>query len=331
MRLSLAATSLAAAMATAAHGADYRISGPYTHSNLTIYLVHSQDQDQRKEKTYVPLDEALEHNLVVVYETSDVNTLLVANVSKDEVYLQSGDIVKGGKQDRVVKEDMILPPDSGKVPIAVFCVEHGRWTQRGGESAGHFESSKQSIAGNRMKLAVRADANQQEVWNQVAAAQGKLAKSVGAPVQSPQSATSFQLTLESAKVRENSKAYEEAFSPLIERYKDVVGYVVAVNGKVSSADVYSSHALFAKLWPKLLASAAVEAIGAGQAPAATPPSYDEVRTVVAGGPKDAKAEPAQKVNSRTEVKRKESAEGVSFETRDSSLAGGAVHRSYVAK
>ena len=318
--------SLAAAITTLAAAPDYRISGPYTHSNLSIYLVHAQEKTV--DRTYVTLDEAKERRLVVVYETSDVNTLLIANVSKDEVFIQSGDIVKGGKQDRVIKEDMILQSISGKVPIAVFCVEQGRWTQRGKESAGQFESSKQAIAGNKMKMAVRGDAGQRAVWDKVADAQRRLSQNLAAPVQSAQSASSFQLTLESEKLRESAHAYESAMTPIIDRYKDAIGYVVAVNGKVTSADVYASPALFRKLFPKLIASAAVEAIAADRSvPSAAPPSYDEVKAVVAG-PKDAKPGTAQKVNERTEVRKKESAAGVSFETRD---GGAAVHRSYVAK
>lgn len=321
-----------AVLATATAGTDYRISGPYTHSNLSIYLVHSQERTGG-ERVYVTLDEAMEHRLVVVYETSDVNTLLIANVSKEEVYIQSGDIVKGGKQDRVIKEDMILQSMSGKVPIQVFCVEHGRWTQRGGESAGQFGSSKQAISGNQMKMAVRADGNQSAVWDKVAQAQARLSKNLASPVQSAESATSFQLTLESEKLRESAKAYEAAMSPVVDRYKDAVGYVVAVNGKVTSADVYANHALFRKLWPKLIASAAVEALGADRvAVQAAAPTYDEVKSVVVGGPKDAKAGVTQQVNARTEVKRKESAAGVMFETRDAKgEAGTTVHRSYVAK
>ena len=325
----LLALALAALPAVLGGAADYKISGPYTHSNLAVYLVHAREHTTTN--TYVTLDEAMERRIVIVYETSDVNTLLIANISKDEVYVQSGDIVKGGKQDRVIKEDMILQSMSGKVPIQVFCVEHGRWTQRGSEAAGQFTSSKQSIAGNKMKLAVRAEADQRSVWDKVAEAQQRLARNLSAPVQSAQSASSFQLTLESEKVRASAQAYESALSPIIDRYPDAVGYVVAVNGKVMSADVYSSHALFSKLWPKLLASAAVEAIGADKAAfAAPPPSQAEIKSVVTG-PKDAKPEAVRKVNARTEVQKKESPGAVMFETRDATLAGTAVHRSYVAK
>lgn len=329
--LPIALATLSAAAVNAGPGTDYKISGPYTSNNLSIYLVHASEKTSGK--TYMTLDEAMEHRLVIVYETSDVNTLLVANISKEEVYIQSGDIVKGGKQDRVVKEDMILPEMSGKVPIQVFCVEHGRWTQRGSESAGHFESSKQSIAGNAMKIAVRSDGDQREVWSKVAEAQDRLEKNIAAPVKSNKSASSFQLTLESQHLRENTKPYEDALSPLIDKHRDAVGYVVAINGKVTSADVYANHSLFRKLWPKLISSAAVEAVGADKTEAFAPaPSQEEVKSVVAG-PKDLQLAMDSKVNARTEVRKKESDRAVQFETRDAGATPGtaAVHKSYVVK
>ena len=63
------------------------------------------------------------------------------NTGKDEVFVQAGDIVKGGQQDRVLSVDLLLPPRSGAVSIAAFCVEHGRWTARGNEDVRQFSSA----------------------------------------------------------------------------------------------------------------------------------------------------------------------------------------------
>src|SRR5574340_490029 len=116
--------------------ATLRLSGPYVHDNLSIYLVHGQD---RVQKNYLTLAEAIEQRKVVVHETGHVNQLQVENLSRQDVYIQSGEIVKGGKQDRVLSDDIILPPTSGKVDVKAFCVEHGRWTQRGGEAGSESE------------------------------------------------------------------------------------------------------------------------------------------------------------------------------------------------
>jgi hypothetical protein len=85
---------------------------------------------------------------VKVHETDDVNELAIENVGSEPVFVQSGDIVKGGKQDRCIATDFTLQPKSGKLKIAAFCVEHGRWQQRGSESAALFGSSGYSVTGS---------------------------------------------------------------------------------------------------------------------------------------------------------------------------------------
>jgi hypothetical protein len=103
---------------------DYRLSGPHTHANLTVFLVHGQDQ--HSEASYLTLSEALDQEKVVVHETGNVNELAVENLSPDqELYIQSGDIVKGGRQDRALHYDLVLAPKSGKVPWRPFALSRG--------------------------------------------------------------------------------------------------------------------------------------------------------------------------------------------------------------
>src|SRR5436190_1060027 len=170
---------------------DYRLEGPFTQGNLTVFLIHGQDKI--KGQTFLTLQEALVQRKVIVRETREVNQLSIENVSREEVYVQSGDIVKGGQQDRMLATDLILPPHSGKIPIDAFCVEHGRWTQRGNEAVAVFNSSSNSVASREVKLAAKAKASQGDVWREVSVAQDKLAKNTGAEVRSDASPTSFQL------------------------------------------------------------------------------------------------------------------------------------------
>src|SRR5688500_9533413 len=85
----------------------YRLSGPYVHKNLTIFLVHGDDLAGNR--TFLTLQEALAQKKVVVYETGDVNELAIRNRSNQDVYVQAGDIVKGGDQDRMISVDFIVP------------------------------------------------------------------------------------------------------------------------------------------------------------------------------------------------------------------------------
>ncbi|MBI1763663.1 MAG: hypothetical protein HYR56_19735 [Acidobacteria bacterium] len=161
----------------AAQNSPYKLSGPFTHKNLSVFLVHGANQaGQTGGKTYLTLQEAMRQKKVVVRETGDVNELTIQNRSTEEVFVQAGDIVKGGQQDRVLALDLILPPKSGRIQIDAFCVEHSRWSQRGREAVTAFSASDKMLATKGLKLAARNSQSQSEVWENVSVAQAKLAK-----------------------------------------------------------------------------------------------------------------------------------------------------------
>src|SRR5438105_1871616 len=129
-----------ASAALSAGAAVGTITGPFTHQNLQVFLVHGDTQ--LEDRRYAPLSEAFEKGMVAVRETGNVQELNIENLSKKAtVFLNAGDIVKGGRQDRTIRDDLILPPLSGHVPLATFCVESGRWTKRGAEDAAAFSAN----------------------------------------------------------------------------------------------------------------------------------------------------------------------------------------------
>src|SRR5215468_9853715 len=150
---------------------EYAVSGPYTHKNLTIFLLHGQSQGQAP----LTLQEAMKRKLVDVRETGDVNRLTIQNRSNQDVFVQAGDIVKGGRQDRVLALDLIVPPKSSRIPIDAFCVEQGRWSRRGNEGVAAFSASDNALASKDLKIAAKAKASQGDVWVNVSKAQEKLA------------------------------------------------------------------------------------------------------------------------------------------------------------
>ena len=238
---------------------------------------------------------------VKVVETGEVNELKIENTGGEPVFIQSGDIVKGGRQDRTLTTSLILPPHSGEIPIASFCVEHGRWSQRGTEDATTFASAAEAIPSREVKLAMKAPLaahetqpagydvdgsptgsegevyeRQQQVWDSVAKTQSKLSGSLATNVASQQSDTSLQLALENDKLKERRAAYVIALQDAGKSSDDVIGYAFAVNGKLNSADVYSSNGLFRKMWPKQLQAAATEAIGDEHVEKTAPPTVAAV-------------------------------------------------------
>ena len=267
-----------------------RVSEPVTHDNLTIYFVHGQDAVA--DVKVATLQEAIAAGWAVVHETENVNQLAVENRSNDtELFIQEGDIIKGGKQDRLIAIDMLLPPNSGRVSFPAHCVEQGRWTGRGQESSKTFHASTKFAVGNELKIA-NASLQQGEVWKNVAVQQQKLSENVGIRVNAPESASSLQLALENPAVLAKVGEYEEALQNECAKRKNVVGVVFVINGKMTGAEVYGSSALFEKAWPKLLNSAATEALAEKNTRShAAAPSAKEVERFLAcgGGPQSAPA------------------------------------------
>jgi hypothetical protein len=147
------AATIAFAPPPHAQAGDQRISGPYAHDNLTIFLVHGASSQGPVPLT---LDESLEKGGVKVHETGTVGELEIENAGDEDVFVNAGDIVKGGQQDRVVTASLILKAKSGRVPLSVFCVESGRWAARGDEDKATFASSKEMLPTREAKLAMRS-------------------------------------------------------------------------------------------------------------------------------------------------------------------------------
>ncbi len=313
--------------ATKVQAGEYRLSGPYTHKNLSIFLVHGKNTFEGK--TFITLQEAMVQKKVVVYETKSVNQLSIENVSNDDIYVQAGDIVKGGQQDRMIGVDLIVPRKSGKMPIAAFCVEHGRWSSRGNERSTVFSSSSDVVSTREIKLAAKRANSQGGVWENVRVAQDKLSANVGTKVNSTVSESSLQLAVENEKVRASADSYTRALENIINSSNDVIGYVFAINGKVNSADVYGSNALFKKLWPKLLKANAIEAIAELQKEAFKPASKENVKTFLT---ESEKAKASEKdVSARVGLVTGEDEKQIFFETRDRAQKDVWIHRNYIKK
>ena len=333
---------------------DLKFSGPCIHENLTIFLILGEDRI--KGRDFLTLQEAIEQKKIVVHETANVNELAVENISpSQEIFVQSGDLVKGGKQDRLLVFDLIVQPQSGRLPLAAFCVEAGRWQQRGSESKEVFMASLSQAAGKDLKLAAKAPArvgqvqlaggtlarpayggfpgiqgSQPGVWKEVDALQKKLKRSLNSEVQADESKSSLQLTLENKKLKEAANQYSNKLSSILDSHKDAIGVVFAINGKFNSAEVYSSHALFKKLGPKLLAASAVEAIAElSKDKKFQPATIESVKACLSDAEKGKAS--SQDFTKRIQVQTQETDNNILFETRDKEQKGEWIHKSYLSK
>jgi hypothetical protein len=330
---------------------SYQIGHPITNGNLSVFLIHGADKVKNKE--YLTLPEGIAKKLVVVKETGDVNTLKIDNLSNAVVFIQSGEIVKGGRQDRALQKDMLIQPQAKAVSLPCFCVEQGRWSGRAGEQSHQFGSAANFVVGNDMNLAVKQERDQSKVWSQVQSKQMQLSRSLKKQVVPAASPSSMQLTLEHKDVQSAISTQYKAFSNVVEKETDAIGYAVAINGKISHADVYASGTLFKKLWPGLLKSAVVEAVAQKEdSKAKSIPTESQVKAVLTAaatvkpspaprsnygglqgatngtiGPQGADASYVSGVNTAGTVRGSKS----SWFFRTTDAKGGVVHENYIGK
>jgi hypothetical protein len=343
MRISALATSSLAfvlAFAGATHAAQTSepalVTGPVSHDNLAVYFIHGASKSGPVPLT---LEEALTTKAVEVRETGSVNSLEIENLGNRAVFVQAGDMVKGGRQDRTLMVSLVLPPKSGRIPIASFCVEHGRWSARATEDPTKFSTSAAAVPSREMKLAMQAPLpvassgdgldtglRQQKVWDGVQKAQDKLTAATGADVRSVASTSSLQLALENEKLAKVRMYYVGALKTASEGSTDIVGYVFAVNGKLNSGEIYESNALFRKMWPKLLDASATEAISHRNESKDKAPSIKDVTTFLDEG--NGGKESVTPLNFGVRRLTRESDRTFLFET---ALADGWIHRSYLSK
>jgi len=282
---------------------DWEVLDPIRYENLSVFpVVARQEYDTAG---FLTLDEGLASGEVLVSERGSesirrsrgdeamprhrqggatVNTLVLVNRSKRPLLLLAGEVVTGGKQDRIIGKDRIVAPGAEPLPLDVFCVERGRW------SAGNDFKAANLMAhpSVREKAAVAKD--QSQVWGAVRsgstseqtreyAAEARAGRA--APATAPQMSADAvgRVMAEEARSESYAKVYKsrtvvasvDSFAAEVERRfrgatrgQRVIGVVVAYGGEVAWSDLFASQPLFQRYWGKLLRSYVVEALARPQ-------------------------------------------------------------------
>jgi hypothetical protein len=278
-------------------GQGWHLLEPITYENLTIFPVISALQADTND--FSTLDEALASGDAIVTEQGEslrrtregvaqttpprggaqVNQLVLVNRGKRPLILLAGEVVSGGKQDRIIGKDRIVPAGAPPLPLDVFCVERGRWTGGSDKFAGAKMMAHPSV---REKAAVEQD--QSQVWaavrgeaslssnleldpnRRVAAAPPLSPRSLDTIIASTAPTESYKRIYESRAVGSSVENFAEQIQRRFDRAASglkgerVVGVVVAFGGEVAWSDAFASAQLFETYWPKLLRSYVIEAL-----------------------------------------------------------------------
>ncbi len=225
---------------------------------LTIFPVMARGKVRPLD--VLSLDQAMKSGRLVITEhkRARVRSLTAANKSDKAVFIMAGEMIVGAKQDRMVGQDIVIPPLSS-LEIPVYCVEKRRWRH-----VSRKFSSLGRAAPQKVRSLAYAKVSQRRVWTGV----GEVNERVGAK---PPTAT-LRAAYQDPKVKQKIKQYLGRLNQLPQKYSRMVGVVVVVKGRFLAADIFGRPELFARMWPKLVRSYALDAVGgSAQGPALAGP------------------------------------------------------------
>jgi len=232
----------------------------WTYKNLKIIPIRPKGfgGPARVVPNVVSLSQALAKGTVVVTErgtasTENVHYLRINNNGSESVYIGSGEIILGGRQDRMVSRDTVLAPSPKDQYINVMCVEEGRWSDK------EKKFQYNNYADPALRKVLDQSKNQVLVWKEVFS---QLERSgTKAPTMA------YLAHRNDKKYTPEQDAYLRYFA---EKFRNsdssITGFVCMSGDKVIGCDIYAGNNLFYGELQPLLHGYIEEAITFGRAP-----------------------------------------------------------------
>jgi hypothetical protein len=190
-------------------------------------------------------NQALARGLITVEERGttaieNVHWLSLYNNSANDIFIGSGEVLSGGRQDRMVSKDTLIAAKSGRTDLPVMCMEEGRWSKKNRK----FEYRR--IANTHLRKTLDESKSQVMIWREIGH------------------------QLETGKIRNKTLAYLEReknkkFSALLNEYwqffeqrfrqtdSNIVGMVCLSGNNVLGSDIFvAQHLFYGQLQPLAL-------------------------------------------------------------------------------
>ena len=231
-----------------------------TYKNLRIIPIRRKGPpaDLPALQHTISLSQALQQNLVQVQERGttaieNVHWLSLYNNSDKNVLISSGELLAGGRQDRVVTKDTLVMARSGRIDLPVMCVEEGRWSEK------DHKFLYQKMADMHLRKTIDIMRSQVQVWKEVDAQLEK--------VKIKNKTISYLARQRDKAYLRQQTDYQLFFEDrLAQPDSSVVGIACISGNKILGSDIFISSPLFYGKWQALLQGYIEEAIAFGETP-----------------------------------------------------------------
>lgn len=186
------------------------------------------------------------------YMVNDISWLLIENKSGKDVIIKSGEMVTGGRQDRVFARDTVLPSSNQAHKVPVYCIEENRWSnsEKKFVHRGHISGGLQKI--------IDSAHSQTKVWDEIR----KLLKQ-----NNQTSNSSYSFLLNNKKIADTAfRCNYELFKKLRMADSSYVGFIAVTGNKILGAEVFINSTLFYQTLPQLMEKYGSEAALSGSTP-----------------------------------------------------------------
>ena len=215
-----------------------KVGNAVEYKNLKIFPIISTKV--LSTQNYVTLDQASNKGWLKIKEigSGQVNAVEIKNTGNQPVFAMTGEMITGAKQDRMLNQDVLLPPKSGWVRVPVYCVEHGRWVSVSSE----FKSGELLVP-NAVRSKAKIHESQAEVWDEIAASQDMLGIASGTGA--------VRANYENKAIEKKVSEYVEKFGKMPNLSNSTIGVVVTIGNRIICFDLFANNSLLKKLWKKL--------------------------------------------------------------------------------
>lgn len=206
----------------------------------------------------ISLRQAMEKGLVTISErgtasVENVHWLRVTNKSDKPVYISSGEVIMGGRQDRMVTRDTVMIPTGKDQYISVMCVEEDRWSGK------EKKFTYSNYANPRLRKVLDSSGNQVLIWKEV------FQQLDGSGTRAPTQA--YLARRQDKKLAPEQNDYMKFFSDKLRNVDTTtIGFICISGDKIIGCDAFVGRNLFEDEMGPLLAGYIDEAISFGKPP-----------------------------------------------------------------